>query len=1173
MSGDINGNGTTDVPSLATRLATNGITGIRYGLIGFGEETPSGTIRFAHSQLFEPDNPNSLFGDPSQMTTGELNAVFNGLAQLGGDEDGWDALEHAIAEYDIGDEAVPIFVLVQNDEGRIDLNQTLTREGVLASLESKNAILNVLVPGEATAHDENGFALGHSELFLIDGAAANERVLGVEADVADDVDVTDMIHSYHGIDTVTHAPTNGQFDDTPGSLDDIDGETTNGETEDAYVRLAWDTGGAAWDVGIVETFFENGGITSPEANQLRDDFIESLSNQIMRADEHGQVFHEDEVVLAINYGGNGLAGEGFDEDTGDTADTRLTTTETIDTTSNSIPLEAHEVFQSARTGDTTNHQGDDINLSFSTVENGTYVVELFFAELTDLMAPTDREFDVVVEGNTLLNDYAVYADHAKINTSESSIENFSDPAGQYTGIVKRFLVQVSDADGAAGLQIDLLSVRGDPILNGLRILRPKLPGDYNRDGVVGAADYTIWRDTLGSTTDLRADGDGSGAVDMNDYIYWKDRFGNTTGHVMADASGNGATDIADYNIWASTYGSTTDLRADCNEDGIVDDADFDIWFDTFGSTMEIDAFGLLSSLFAPDAPPAVVGFALSLPGDATIDFADRVGSGEQMRSLPLTAANTLSITFSQDVTVTQGALQVTNLDGTSPNVSDFTYDAASQTATWTFDAALANGRYLALLSDTVLNSEGELLDGEFFNPTSLTDTGSTLFPSGDGREGGDFRFHFTVLFGDSDHDNISGTTNYEHWQSTEPGAIYVSTTSDEADADLSFGDVSLREAVIYANAASSPTTIFVPAGEYEMTLEGSESGGNDGNVNDLDVTGNVTIVGAGPGLTIINGHPSTYTGNMMDQHIFEVQSSGQLNLSRVTLANNHGTFLGTCLNVKSGGVLCLDEAAVVNNQAYGLKAGVVSTGGDVTITRSVFTGNSAFNSAGVVTYDGSLTIGESLFALNVGFTPRNVRVYGTATLVNLGNNLYDDATGGFFDTTPGSGDHLGSPNYVVTTVADTFDHTDDSTALSIREAVDLANQATGQQEIWVPAWAFVLTRDRGSHTSDTDVSYGDLDVSDSLIVRGIAGQTSIAWKPGVVDAVFDLLGDYNHDGQADYGSVSAADYTLWQDQNGSSGGFEQFSADGDDDGDVDADDYDIWTANFGHTLDLFALSV
>ena len=34
-----------------------------------------------------------------------------------------------------------------------------------------------------------------------------------------------------------------------------------------------------------------------------------------------------------------------------------------------------------------------------------------------------------------------------------------------------------------------------------------LPGDYNFDGIVDAADYTVWVDTKGSTTDLRADGD------------------------------------------------------------------------------------------------------------------------------------------------------------------------------------------------------------------------------------------------------------------------------------------------------------------------------------------------------------------------------------------------------------------------------------------------------------------------------------------------------------------------------------------------------------------------------------------------------------------------------------------------------------------------------------------
>jgi hypothetical protein len=64
------------------------------------------------------------------------------------------------------------------------------------------------------------------------------------------------------------------------------------------------------------------------------------------------------------------------------------------------------------------------------------------------------------------------------------------------------------------------------------------------------------------------------------------------------------------------------------------------------------------------------------------------------------------------------------------------------------------------------------------------------------------------------------------------------------------------------------------------------------------------------------------------------------------------------------------------------------------------------------------------------------------------------------------------------------------------------------------------------------------------------------------------VGDFNSDGQADYGNVSSADYTIWHDQLGSNGAYEQFSADADDDGDVDEDDYDIWVENFGHTLQL-----
>jgi hypothetical protein len=55
-------------------------------------------------------------------------------------------------------------------------------------------------------------------------------------------------------------------------------------------------------------------------------------------------------------------------------------------------------------------------------------------------------------------------------------------------------------------------------------------GDYNGNCTVDAADYTVWRDTLGSTTDLRANGDNTtvgsvGKIDAADYTVWKNNFG------------------------------------------------------------------------------------------------------------------------------------------------------------------------------------------------------------------------------------------------------------------------------------------------------------------------------------------------------------------------------------------------------------------------------------------------------------------------------------------------------------------------------------------------------------------------------------------------------------------------------------------------------------------------
>ncbi len=55
-----------------------------------------------------------------------------------------------------------------------------------------------------------------------------------------------------------------------------------------------------------------------------------------------------------------------------------------------------------------------------------------------------------------------------------------------------------------------------------------LPGDYNQNGSVDAADYIIWRRTLGqSGIGLAADGNGNKQIDNGDYNIWRSHFGQS----------------------------------------------------------------------------------------------------------------------------------------------------------------------------------------------------------------------------------------------------------------------------------------------------------------------------------------------------------------------------------------------------------------------------------------------------------------------------------------------------------------------------------------------------------------------------------------------------------------------------------------------------------------------
>ena len=82
-----------------------------------------------------------------------------------------------------------------------------------------------------------------------------------------------------------------------------------------------------------------------------------------------------------------------------------------------------------------------------------------------------------------------------------------------------------------------IEASGNIVADGFFSLDFGLTGDYNGDNAVDAADYTVWRDTLGTIGDgLAADGNNNGEIDPGDYEVWRENFGSMAAASLAGSS-------------------------------------------------------------------------------------------------------------------------------------------------------------------------------------------------------------------------------------------------------------------------------------------------------------------------------------------------------------------------------------------------------------------------------------------------------------------------------------------------------------------------------------------------------------------------------------------------------------------------------------------------------------
>jgi hypothetical protein len=167
--------------------------------------------------------------------------------------------------------------------------------------------------------------------------------------------------------------------------------------------------------------------------------------------------------------------------------------------------------------------GSIISRGKFTINSGTLIVgdvTIISGTLSIGLGGTNRESDygaLTASGNVKLADSlaVVFDDFSPLAGESFDILDWGSLSGTFSSISLPAL-----SDGLAWDQSQLY-VTG--------VLSVVLAGDYNKNGIVDAADYTVWRDSLGSTTSLAADGNDNGVIDAGDYDVWVSKFGNRSG--------------------------------------------------------------------------------------------------------------------------------------------------------------------------------------------------------------------------------------------------------------------------------------------------------------------------------------------------------------------------------------------------------------------------------------------------------------------------------------------------------------------------------------------------------------------------------------------------------------------------------------------------------------------
>lgn len=189
------------------------------------------------------------------------------------------------------------------------------------------------------------------------------------------------------------------------------------------------------------------------------------------------------------------------------------------------------------------------------------------------------------------------------------------------------------------------------------------------------------------------------------------------------------------------------------------------------------------------------------------------------------------------------------------------------------------------------------------------------------------------------------------------------------------GVTSLRAAIQESNAVDGIDTIYLTSGTFSLSRDGDDD--DNAIFGDLDITDDLTIIGAGSANTIIDA------GDI--DRVFDIQAGATVTISGVTIRNgtaqngagirNFGTLrledsivednvaedfedsIGGGIATANGSTLTLDGVTVRNNSAEIHGGGLYASDSTVTVIDSFFENNSAaMDGGGISVFNGTLDV-------------------------------------------------------------------------------------------------------------------------------------------------------------------------------------------------------------------------